>query len=475
MALLTAVCSIFVVFTACPGLLSDEKQIFSFSFTSPAAVGVINESAKTIAITVPAGTNVTALVPSITISATATVSPASGVAMNFTNPVKYTITAEDGSAAEYIVTVSEGASSLEPIELISPITVNTTLKDLGLPVDYVFKANDFLVVKDNAILTIEPGVTIQFTEIRKGGGLHITAGATIKAEGTESKHIQFTGATSEPGSWYGIYIDSKTDNTFTYCDFLNIGSEARTDKGGFQLYSAKAGFSHCKFTNGLGYGLRAVWNPCEISAFDNNVFEGFENYPPVLFRADNSMNLLEKFDMTSDFTNNAYAYIEIWPRMPKAAIINQTTVPYYFYQELELSYQLTINEGVTIYMERSISGTSGRLIVNGTVDKKVKFTRMPGSSDYWNYISFYSGLRGSVINNCIIEYGGNSSPTPGNILIADATELTLNNVELNNSLTHGAYIRHCEYTLNHTNVTFSNNTEGNVWDDCCSQVLPEFP
>ena len=85
---------------------SSNKQITAFGFTAPPATGMINEDAKTITVTVPQGTNVTALVPIITVSDKATVTPASGIAQNFTHPVTYTVTAENGSKANYVVTVT---------------------------------------------------------------------------------------------------------------------------------------------------------------------------------------------------------------------------------------------------------------------------------------------------------------------------------------------------------------------------------
>ena len=81
---------------------SPAKDITAFSFTSPAATGTISGTA--IAVSVPHGTNVTALVPTITHSG-ASVSPNSGVAQDFTNPVIYTVTAEDASTQAYTVTV----------------------------------------------------------------------------------------------------------------------------------------------------------------------------------------------------------------------------------------------------------------------------------------------------------------------------------------------------------------------------------
>ena len=63
--------------------------------TSPVVYGNIN--GNNISVTVPAGTDLSSLVPTITISDHATVEPASGVAQNFTNPVTYRVTA--GTAA----------------------------------------------------------------------------------------------------------------------------------------------------------------------------------------------------------------------------------------------------------------------------------------------------------------------------------------------------------------------------------------
>lgn len=99
---------------------SSVKDIVSYKFNTPSVTGTI--SGKAIALTVPFGTNVTALVPTIEISPKATISPATGVAQNFTSPVKYTVTAEDGSKAEYTVTLTIGPNSSE-LETISSFSV----------------------------------------------------------------------------------------------------------------------------------------------------------------------------------------------------------------------------------------------------------------------------------------------------------------------------------------------------------------
>ena len=55
---------------------------------------------------VPFGTDVTKLTPRIVASSGATVAPSSGFAEDFTNPVTYTVTGQDGSTQSYKVTVN---------------------------------------------------------------------------------------------------------------------------------------------------------------------------------------------------------------------------------------------------------------------------------------------------------------------------------------------------------------------------------
>ena len=67
--------------------------------------GVINQSAGTITVTLPAGTNVTAVAPSVTVTAGTVVSPVSGEVVNLTVPVVYTVTLGE-ETSRYTVTVT---------------------------------------------------------------------------------------------------------------------------------------------------------------------------------------------------------------------------------------------------------------------------------------------------------------------------------------------------------------------------------
>lgn len=104
--------------TKLTGNESSEALITSFTFdasnSANAAVfgTTLDQDNRTISVTVQDGGDLTALVPTIEVSAGATVSPASGTAIDLSNgqSVIYTVVAEDGTASEYTVSVSGRAA-----------------------------------------------------------------------------------------------------------------------------------------------------------------------------------------------------------------------------------------------------------------------------------------------------------------------------------------------------------------------------
>ena len=85
------------------------KDIITFKFEglTPVVTGIVVPGSKTVSLEVPAATNITALVPTITLSPNAAVSPLSGVAHDYTAPATYSVTAEDGSTQAWVITVTK--------------------------------------------------------------------------------------------------------------------------------------------------------------------------------------------------------------------------------------------------------------------------------------------------------------------------------------------------------------------------------
>jgi hypothetical protein len=121
---------------------NSVKAITAYSLNG--AAGTVNETAKTIAVTMPFGTNVTALVAtftttgkSVTVGAGATAQTSGTTPNDFTSPVAYTVTAVDNSTpAIYAVTVT---AALNPAKSITAYsingvagTINNTLKTIAV-------------------------------------------------------------------------------------------------------------------------------------------------------------------------------------------------------------------------------------------------------------------------------------------------------------------------------------------------------
>lgn len=457
-------------FTSCveEDYKSNAKQITSFVIQgTPDVTATINETTKTIALAMPFGTNVTALVPIITVSPEANVSPASGIAQNFTNPVQYIVTAADGSTASYMVTVTIGGA--HTIELTSPITVNTTLKDLGLPVDYVFSGYS-LEVKNYAVLTIEPGVTIQFTRTDKTGGLAIKDGATIKAIGSADKHIQFIGVGAEKGAWGNMQIFTNSANQIEYCDFINGGTnKTNYGQGVVALHGGRLSMKNCNImgSNKYGFYTADMSSSFILDAFDHNTITGCNEAPIYLYSAE----MAGKFDLTSTLTGNAKDYIQIDRFGATNTSLNETTVPYYCAGIWGVDKIFTINEGVVLYMSTDAcwreEGT-GKIVINGTQAKPVKFTRLPNMTYYWGTGSAYSGAlqflkdNGSTLNWCVFEY---AKKDIGAIYVNGNARITLNNVTFRENQGYGVFLApNAGSSITHTgtNERFSNNQQGNV-------------
>lgn len=105
----------------------SEKAVVSFTIPGQAGESVINEAAHTVTVTMPAGTDLTTLTPEITVSAGASVSPASGVEQDFTNGAAYTVTAEDGTSQTYTVSVVLESAPTVPVTGVTLDMTSITL------------------------------------------------------------------------------------------------------------------------------------------------------------------------------------------------------------------------------------------------------------------------------------------------------------------------------------------------------------
>ena len=446
---------------------SSEKKILTFKFAAPAVEATISESAHTIVAVVPFGTNVTGLVPIITVSEKATVVPASGTVVDFTNPVDFTVTAEDGSTVVYKATVTVdpngGGGGGDPTTWSGSISANTTWPDRGLDVDYVI--DGWFYIEGNALLTIEPGVTIMFTGT--DGGLDVGENAGLKMVGTAEKPIRLVNPlnNNNPGAWRSISIHSnRNDNQFEYVEFINGGS----DEYDVIWNDGKLSMKHCLIDGGLGNGVELGWTGV-FTAFENNTIKNV-NYP-LWINAYEKASILGGGNTYTNNTNNMIMVDTYYLDEQHTATISNQGIPYYIKDGINVceNSKMVINEGVEFVFDADkefVISEDSRLEVNGTESQPVIF-RAKNAEDPWRGILFWSNRTGNLINyakimNCGVGDYANERTC---LWIGSEAKLTLTNNVFGPSNYNGVGI---DYITNWGNVTHSGNTftgcaEGNVY------------
>ncbi len=181
---------------------SDKKEISAFTFPTSTKT-VITQPAKTIVVTVPFGTDVTALKANFTASPFTSVSvgstaQVSGTTLNsFASPVVYTVTAEDETSVSYTVTVIVTAAETDnTIKSFSATAISKSLasKAIGSYIDSNLK-NVVLLIPDGANAEVKDSLKVSYTlngafaKLKLGGKvlkqdtlLNLTASKTLSAE-----------------------------------------------------------------------------------------------------------------------------------------------------------------------------------------------------------------------------------------------------------------------------------------------------
>lgn len=151
---------------------SMDKFIISFSIPNQLGDIIVDNENKTVLLKVPFGTEVVALVPTIEISEGATVTPGSGIGQDFSNPIEYTVTAQDGSEQVWTVTVEKEEDIISPvIDCPNDIIVQNDEEECGAVVQFDVSFSD-----EDADATLE--VSMESGSIFPIGTTEIAAIAT---------------------------------------------------------------------------------------------------------------------------------------------------------------------------------------------------------------------------------------------------------------------------------------------------------
>ncbi len=384
-----------------------------------------------------------------------------------------------------------GGGGTDPTQFSGNIDVNTTWPGLGLPVDYVVSGT--LYVKGNALLTIEPGVTIMFDG--NDGGLTVEENAGISMVGTPDKPIVFTGPTNNPnnGSWEGIAIYSKrNDNRLEYVQFIRGGSADYWDNNAVVAINGggRVHMNNCLIDGGLKCGL---FSTGAFYSFSNNVIKNVPSYPVWM----DANEALYSLGSDNTYLNNGknYIYVDLSSiNMEDHTTLKRMSVPYYFPHgySFDGAFKYTIEPGVTMLVGSAKDlkvQPQTTFIADGTVDAPITIRGYEDEAGYWYGMRFDSEKAASVMNYVNISGGGYNDDWYNryNLYIADDCRLTLTNCVFSKSQYYGIEVYNPQQMsrVTHSNNTFFDCQGGNVYfyyggeyngvtyED--GQVIPQLP
>jgi NHL repeat len=191
--------------------LSSAKAITAFSFATPPATGVINENAKTVAVTLPHGTDVTALVATFattgsSVKVGSTVQVSGTTANDFTSPVIYTVTAADGSTASYTMTITVASSSSKAITAFSfaspPVTgvINENAKTIAVTVPYGTDVTALVATFTTTGASVKVGSTEQVSGVTANNFTNPVIYTVTAADGSTASYTVTVSRAAQKGS-----------------------------------------------------------------------------------------------------------------------------------------------------------------------------------------------------------------------------------------------------------------------------------
>ena len=369
---------------------------------------------------------------------------------------------------------------------------DTVLENIELdPTKPDYIVTDFISIK--SILTIDPGVVIEFDANAGFSVDGIIDQGVLIAKGTSELPIIFTGTSKTKGFWRGIRIfTNDVRNEMDYVTLEYAGSDALLDiikndvRAGVALKFSVGGFtSSLKITNSTiqdvdGYRLAVDQSSCLLRSFSNNSFSN-NTEASVLIPS----TTVSSLDTESNYTgDNGYDGIEVNDDGNIESIENNMEWPafldgssYYISSTIDVEAVLTIMPGAILEFEANtemvfrekLDAQDGVLVADGTSENPIIFTAIKKEPGYWKGLRIQSNSN-NLMNHCLIEYGGSNTiagDKKANIGLDHVSgfpfpKLTLTSSDIQNSTGCGVAIEDVRSEFEQRFNSYSNLDEGSV-------------
>lgn len=290
------------------------------------------------------------------------------------------------------------------------ITANTRWSLAGSP----YRVTSTVTVSNNATLTVDPGVVVRFAA-NTGLVLGAATPGTLLARGAAALPITFTtdNAVPAPGQWNGLWLDNTTSHSIMdYC-VVEFGGAGSNDAN-VRIDSATPTIIRSTIRRSDGYGLFITGVRPVIT---DNAFADNSGYP-LYVEVENFPSQLRN----NTFTSNSIQAVRLLGGTLGADLtLPAPGLPYV------VSSSITVQSGnnyppVTLALEpgttlQFAAGTGlvigdgsqkGVLHALGTAAQPITFTSASAApaSGQWNGVAFESTTPASIMDYCVVEYGG---------------------------------------------------------------------
>ncbi|WP_291856127.1 right-handed parallel beta-helix repeat-containing protein [Marinilabilia sp.] len=308
-----------------------------------------------------------------------------------------------------------------------------------------------IVINDGAIFEFGPDA-----------GIIVRDGSVIKANGTESNKIVFTGTSKTPGAWRGIFIGSSSvDNIIEHAEISYGGSSDMAtyfDKTNMVIDQANITLRNISFTGSAGYGIQTrrigsdfLVENCE---FDNNADSHMLIHPEQIDFVDNQTNF-NGGDVEVYYGDTEESGSETWSNLNNGV--------YYFSGSVRIDNSVTIEPGAFFEMGTDVRlQVSNEIKAEGTSAKWIVFSGRSKAKGAWDGILVTSSSVENVLDYVKIEYGGGGDlatyMNAGNLGVYGDAYLSAPNLEIENSAGYGVIVRATRDAIfNGGNIAYTGN------------------
>ncbi len=262
-----------------------------------------------------------------------------------------------------------------------------------------------------ATVTIQPGVTIQFST---GVNSMLIIQGALNAIGTITQPITFTGVVTTPGSWAAIYADYITSTPA----ILNL-SYVTIDGGGngsskAQIYADRAAvtLTHSLVRNGSNNGLYFTYREAGLNIQTTSFMSNGSNAIELVTPATDI--LLSNLSASGNGTNAVYLYAQGWNVTGQRHWTNPG-IPYLidYLPTNQPGDKLTIDPGSELrFTSNSGLVIGGQLKTIGLPGQPITFTAQTPAPGGWRGIVIDGGTGSNAVaqlDYATVEYGGSDS------------------------------------------------------------------